>query len=137
MNRYFLDTSVIVNYLHEKKNTIAYVTNLEGKVTSSYFCLSELYEGVYLSDRKQLEMEQNILSFFESFSKIYGTDKNIARTFGKIRALLRKQGKIIEDIDIFLGATCLAHNLIMITYNDKHFRRIPNLQLLNPNGKSN
>lgn len=132
MNRYFLDTSVLVDYLHEKKNITSYITSLDGKITSSYFCLSELYEGVYLSNRKQQEMEQNILGLFESFAKVYKIDENIALVFGKTRALLRKQGKLIEDIDIFLAATCLAHNLTMVTYNKKHFERIPNLLTTSP-----
>lgn len=132
MNRYFIDTSVIVDYLHDDSNAVAFVTNLKGKVTSSYLCLAELYEGVYRSDRNQQIMEESIRRFFEGLSTIYKLDYDIAQCFGQIRASLKQKGSVIEDIDIFLAATCLAHNLVMVTYNEKHFRRIPELRLLSP-----
>ena len=35
------------------------------------------------------------------------------------------------DADLFIAACALANNLILVTNNEKHFRRIENLKLEN------
>lgn len=42
---------------------------------------------------------------------------------------LVQQGKIIEDNDIFIGATALEHDAILVTNNEKHLGRIKDLKL--------
>lgn len=41
---------------------------------------------------------------------------------------LRKQGAIIDDGDILIAATAQVHDLVLITNNLAHFRRIPDLR---------
>lgn len=129
MKRYLIETSVIISFLRGKSEAIETLENLEGELTSSFICLAELYEGVYRT-RKRKEAEGGVLNFFFGLSEVYGLDEDIARKFGQIRAELKQRGKVIEDLDIFLAATCLAHNLILVTYNPKHFKRIKNLEVL-------
>ncbi len=52
--------------------------------------------------------------------------------FAEIRALLRRRGELISDFDILLGATALHHDLTVLTYNKRHFERIPDLKLYPP-----
>jgi tRNA(fMet)-specific endonuclease VapC len=47
-----------------------------------------------------------------------------------IYAVLRGQGKILEDSDILIAATALVHHLILVT-DDKHFNRISGLIIEN------
>ena len=42
--------------------------------------------------------------------------------------MLKKQGNIIEDIDLFIAATCIVYDLTLITFNQKHFLHIPDLK---------
>jgi len=128
MNNYFLDTSIIIDYLRGKEKVVNLVNNLSGKLTSSYICLSELYEGIYRSKNKKAE--QIILQFFSGLSKIFGLNQKIAETFGKLRKELKEKGKIIEDIDIIIASTCLAYDLTLVTLNKKHFEKIDNLNIL-------
>lgn len=44
---------------------------------------------------------------------------------------LRQRGEPLEDADILIGATALAHDLVLVTDNERHFRRIKGLQLEN------
>ncbi len=44
---------------------------------------------------------------------------------------LRRRGEPLEDADILTGATALAHNLVLVTDNERHFRRIKGLELEN------
>jgi len=47
MKRYFLETSVIINFLRGKSKTIQAIENLVDELVSSFVCLAELYEEIY------------------------------------------------------------------------------------------
>lgn len=130
MKSYFIETSVIINFLRGKKEALELLEKLEGDLSSSYVCLAELYEGISRS-KEIKKVEKGVLDFFNGLSEVYGLDKEIAKNFGQIRAELKQKGKVIEDLDIFLAATCLAYDLLLVTQNPKHFSRIKNLKILN------
>ncbi|MBU3934586.1 type II toxin-antitoxin system VapC family toxin [Patescibacteria group bacterium] len=129
MSAYFIETSCIIAYVNGNQKVIAKVDSLEGELTSSFICLAELYEGIYRVKESE-QAEKVILDFFKGLSEIYGVDEEIAKNFGEIRAELKNKGKIIEDFDILLAATCIVNNLTLVTGNPKHFKRIPNLKVL-------
>ncbi len=60
------------------------------------------------------------------------TDKIIVRA-ADIYADLYKRGQLVGDADILIAATALENNLPLVTNNEKHFNRIPGLQILNWN----
>lgn len=129
MNSYFLDTSTIIDFLiREKKEAVDIINALDGKITSSYICLAELYEGIERTKNKNHE-ENTILLFFARLHNVFGLDHEIARNFGQIRADLKSKGQVIEDIDILIASTCITHKQILITGNHKHFARVPNLKI--------
>lgn len=127
MKSYFLDTSIIIDYLRGKEKAVNLINSLDGKITSSYLCLAELFEGVYFSNNKKVE--SIIVQFFSGLNTTYGIESEIAKKFGFIRQQLRKKGDMIEDIDIFIAATCLVHDLYLVTLNIKHFSKIKELKI--------
>lgn len=128
MKTYFLDTSIIIDYLRGKEVAINLINSFKGKLVSSYICLSELYEGIYRS--KDKNAESTILEFFSGLSKTYGLNQKIAQEFGNLRKNLKQKGEIIEDLDIIIAATCIAYNLTLSTLNKKHFSRIKKLDIV-------
>lgn len=56
------------------------------------------------------------------------TDAIIVRA-ADVYALLHQEGQLISDADILIAATALEHNLVMVTENVDHFRRIPGLPI--------
>jgi predicted nucleic acid-binding protein len=46
-------------------------------------------------------------------------------------ANLRRQGEILPDADILVAATALANDCVLVTGNEKHFRRIKGLEVEN------
>ena len=128
MKSYLLDTSTIIDYLRGKENIVKLLESIEGEFVSSCVCLAELYEGVYRVKNKE-EAEGVVIKFFKSFSALYPIDEKIAKHFGEIRAKLKMTGNVIEDIDIFIAATCLVYDLTLITNNVKHFSHIDNLKI--------
>ncbi len=131
MNRYFIETSVIVEYLRNNPTVIAYLDSLEGELHSSYVCLAELYEGV-ARVRNPATLESGIQHFFQGLSEVHGLTETIAKYFGLLRARLKKKGDIIEDLDLLIAATCVANNLVLITQNRRHFNRIEELNITSP-----
>lgn len=127
--KYFLDTSVIVDCLKGKREQVNFVNDLEGELSTSFVCLAELFEGIFRVNNRT-ELEKGLLDFISGLDNIYGLDAEIAKEFGKIRWELKKRGKVIEDLDILIAATCIVNNLTLVTSNKKHFGRVGSLQTI-------
>ena len=55
----------------------------------------------------------------------------IMDTFGALKAQLRKNGTPVEDFDLLIGATALAIGYCVVTNNQRHYTRIPGIQVVN------
>ena len=51
--------------------------------------------------------------------------------YARSKAALYSQGTPIEDLDLFIGCTAVANQMIMVTENKKHLERIPNIEIEN------
>jgi predicted nucleic acid-binding protein len=49
--------------------------------------------------------------------------ETIGERFAQERAALRRQGKMIEDLDLLIAATALTRGLALVTRNIHHFER--------------
>lgn len=128
---YLLDTSIIINYLKNKVEVVELISSFSQLISTSHLCVGELYEGVFreATKEKSRKSEKKILNFIADLDKVWGIDQEIVREFGRIRATLKKAGKVIEDIYIFIAATCITHDLVLVTGNIKHFSRIKGLKI--------
>ena len=128
MTGYLLDTNVCIHLL---RNTKPAVTARFKQVGLAACSISEIVEaelrvGAESSSRPDFQhglIDQLIASF---------TVLPIApavRLYARERARLEASGQRIDSFDLLIGSTALAHNLIMVTNNSKHFARIAGLQL--------
>jgi tRNA(fMet)-specific endonuclease VapC len=74
--------------------------------------------------------DQAVDDFISALS-ILGVHLETAHAFGEIKAHLRKEGMLMEDLDLLIAATARTHNLTLVTNNQDHFGRIPGLRLDN------
>ncbi|KAF0235823.1 MAG: putative nucleic acid-binding protein contains PIN [Prolixibacteraceae bacterium] len=51
--------------------------------------------------------------------------------FAEEKARLQKKGNIVDDFDLLIGATAVVNNMILVTNNEKHFKRLKGIQLEN------
>jgi len=51
--------------------------------------------------------------------------------FGKNKAILRREGLLIDNFDLLIGSTAVAHNCVLVTDNVKHLSRIPDIEIEN------
>lgn len=58
-------------------------------------------------------------------------DAEVSIKAADVTTALEKKGQPIEAADIFIAATALAHGLILVTRNTRHFERIPDLVVEN------
>ena len=129
---FLLDTDTIIYSL---KGNDCVVRNLEGHqhdpLKISVISLMELYYGAYKSQRTNANLAK-VRRIEKAFHTI-PVDFFISETFGMIKSHLESQGTPLDDFDLIIAATALAHNLILVTNNEKHFQRIDGLKLENWN----
>jgi predicted nucleic acid-binding protein len=51
--------------------------------------------------------------------------------YGQLHRYLSDQGLLIGTNDLWIAATAIAHELPIVTANDRHFRRVPGLDVRN------
>ena len=88
---------------------------------------AELFYGAMRSNNPQrtLANQQKFLNSFVSLP----FDDQAAVIYGRIRAHLATQGMPIGANDLQIAAISLAHNLTLVTHNQREFSRVPGLHL--------
>lgn len=51
--------------------------------------------------------------------------------FASEKARLKKEGRIVDDFDLLIGASAIANDLTLVTNNQKHFERLKGIKLEN------
>ena len=125
---YLVDTDWVVHYLKGRHPFVERLQALRGQgLAVSVITLGELYEGVYGAAEPD-KREQGLKDFLQGVT-VLGLDEETCRIFGKERRRLRRAGNLPGDMDLFIGATALRHNLTVLTNNRNHFERIEGLRL--------
>ena len=126
---YLLDTNICIYYFKGQFNLQERTKNLGfEKFAISEITLAEWIYGAEKNQRKarNIKVVENfsekitILPIFDSI-RIYGTEK----------ARLKTKGKIISDLDLFIGAIAIASDMILVTRNIKEFERLENIKIEN------
>lgn len=95
----------------------------------SVISYGELYYGAKKS--RQLERNLAVVRRIAELFPIINTTKSIMETFAELKILLRATGSPMADFDLIIAATALTFNYILVTNNEKHFHRVPTLQIEN------
>ena len=97
-----------------------------GDVVISSVTVAELQYGI----EKSLAKEKNAsaLKTFLLPLVILPFDMDAAVVYGKIRAILERQGTPIGGMDMLIAAQAIAHDFTLITNNLKEFERIHTLK---------
>lgn len=122
MKKYLIDTNTCIYFIKGKydlKNKFE-TAALENCFISE-ITLAELKFGVANSEKK--EKNQKALDNFLSGMKIVPIYHSLD-LYASEKARLRKAGTPVDDFDILIGVTSITHNLIMVTNNSEHFKRL-------------
>ena len=126
---YLLDTNICIYFfkgqfgLKDKIKSIGFKNFSISEIT-----LAELIYGAEKSQRKTQNIKV-VENFAEKISIIPIFD--CIRVYGKEKARLRSKGTIISDLDLFIGATAIVNNMVMVTRNVREFERLENIKIEN------
>lgn len=127
---YLLDTDTIIYNL---KGHSAVQENLRrhfyDPLRLSVITLMELYYGAYKSQKTTSNLAK--IKTLENALEIIPVGNESVEIFGMLKANLEKSGTPLDDFDLILASCALAHNLILVTNNEKHFQRIEGLRMEN------
>jgi len=128
---YLLDTNTCVYIINRKPSAVLkrVQSKQPGQIAISTITLAELEYGVARSrypDRNRIAL----LEFLFPLT-ILDFDQRAAGEYGRIRFLLESKRKPIGPMDLLLAAQAKAHNLILVTNNEKEFARIDDLRIEN------
>ncbi len=126
-----LDTSVLIDNLRGKKQTVEFIRRLEeaGTALSTTAVNSfELYYGAYRSKRR----EKNLASTKALLARLVLLDltDESSHEAGRILALLEEEGDLIGFRDALIAAIARTHRMPLATRDTEHFSRVPDLQVL-------
>ena len=125
---YFLDANIVSYLLKGNKDIFAKLSDL-----ASCDHIISIPSIVYYEIKRGLLANGAIskLNRFINFAKVLGIVELKTSTLdiaAQIYSDLKKDGKLIEDDDIFIGATALDNDAILVTNNERHLGRIKDLK---------
>jgi len=128
---YLLDTDICIYIINKKPAAVLrrVQSKQPGQVAISTITLAELEYGIVRSrdpDRNRIALLEFLLPF-----AILDFDQAAAVEYGRVRSLLESQGRPIGPMDLLLAAQAKSHHLILVTNNEKEFRRIEGLRIEN------
>ena len=120
------DTGIFIEHLRakDKLSTTLYKIAENIDIYISAVTVYELYMGATTKDK-----EKDVRNITENFTVLPFTD-NVAQKAAELYHKLRLSNQMVEFRDIFIAATCIVHELPIVTLNKKHFKRIDGLKIL-------
>jgi tRNA(fMet)-specific endonuclease VapC len=129
MKQYLLDTNICIFYFKRKYNLIERLRQVGFEnCFISEITLAELMYGAECS--ADIEKNMLIIKDFVSRLQVIPLLESLP-VYAKEKFLLKQSGKIIDDLDIFIGATAIANDLILVTDNEKHLNRLSKIKIEN------
>lgn len=122
--RFLLDTNIVIA-LFGGDTAVQEKLAVAAEVYIPSTTIGELCYGARKSARPKENLER--IDEFVASNTTLTCDTETARRYGEIKNALRLKGRPIPENDIWIAATALQHDLILIT-RDTHFDVIDNLE---------
>jgi tRNA(fMet)-specific endonuclease VapC len=124
---YLVDSDVLINFLKGSSKEVKIIKKLQDKpFYISIISVGEIFEGLLgTKNNKKLISFKELLKYFV----ILNIDLPIIEKFAKLRKSLRQKGELIDNFDLLIASSCLANDLILLTNNLSHFKRISELKI--------
>jgi tRNA(fMet)-specific endonuclease VapC len=125
-----LDTNTCIAIIKQKPPHVLKRFNAYkvGEIGISWVTLAELEFGVAKSqyqEKNQVALDEFVLPL-----EIANFDRDAAKVYGRVRAMLEKKGTPIGSLDTMIAAHALAQGVALATNNTKEFSRIKGLTIV-------
>lgn len=131
MIHYMLDTDICSYIIRERPIEVLehFETLKMDQLCISVVTYAELIYGVEHSSSKKIN--RSIVDQFVKHLSIIDWDKKAAEHYGNIREFLQVKGNVIGAMDMMIAAHARSQKMILVTNNEKHFKRVPKLKVEN------
>jgi len=128
MKRSTLDTNIITAFLKKDLRAVERVSDylkFFDRLTINIISYYEILRGL-----KDLGDEEKLRGFEEFIqeNELISIRKETIEKAAEIYAYLKKEGNLIEDADILMAAIAVVEDLVLITNNISHFKRVKGLE---------
>ena len=117
MANYLLDTTVIIDCLRGRKETVGFLTRIasEGSVVG---CCAVNIAEVYAGMR---EHEGELTRKFLDSLEYYEVTRNLAELAGMYKRAYAGKGVTLSLSDVIIAAVGISNNLTLVTDNSRHY----------------
>jgi tRNA(fMet)-specific endonuclease VapC len=129
--RYMLDTDICI-YLAKNQHpqvTARFERLKPEQLVMSAITYGELQYGANKSYLRSRTLSQ--LAELIQYIPVESLTSSAARAYGEIRATLERQGRMIGNNDLWIGAHAMALEVTLATNNEREFKRIAGLSVEN------
>ena len=131
--KYLFDTNICIYLINKKFEYLIDRVEKYGieNIGISSITIAELEYGIAKSSSPHKEENRVALLEFLLPFKFIDFNQNDAYEYGRIRQDLQSKGTIIGNMDILIGSQAVSREVILVTNNEKEFKRIEDLEIEN------
>jgi tRNA(fMet)-specific endonuclease VapC len=129
--RYLLDTNICI-YIRQRNPELVlqrFRKLRPGEAVLSVITYGELLYGAAKSAHRTAALER--LRELARLLPAMALPEAAAENYGTVRAELESKGELIGNNDLWIAAHALAAGLVLVTNNEREFRRVRGLKIQN------
>ena len=117
MSKYLLDSDVIIWHLRGRREITEMLKDLQrsGLPSCSAISVLEVQLGIKTKD------EEGKTDRFLGSLKVFDVNMDIARIAAQLIRQYKAKGVAIDIPDSIIASTCILHDLMLVTYNRRHY----------------
>ena len=128
--KYMLDTNICIYAIKKQMPLLQKLLAKDpSELCISSITLSELLFGIEKSNMKESNRKK-LMTFLTNIA-ILDYDSDAALEYAKLRSALERTGQPIGAMDMLIAAHALSKDMILVTNNEKEFKRVNDLKLEN------
>jgi len=127
---FLLDTDILIYSLKGIPKVIeSFKSHADAPKAISVISYGELIYGA----NKSVHIASNLAKVhrLQEIFPIIDASKAILECFGTLKAQLSQKGVTVADFDLLIGSTAITLGHTLVTNNEKHFSKIPDLKIAN------
>ena len=129
--KYLLDTNACIDFLNQSHPSV--VERIQNsspeEICLSSVVVAELRYGADRSRKKAQNHER--LDLLTAEIPCFDFDLAAARVYGRVRSALEAEGVTVGPYDLMIAAHTLSLRLVLVTDNEREFRRVDGLKVEN------
>jgi len=128
---YMLDTNICIYVLNNHLDSLRHKFKVTKDLSISAVTYAELCFGIENGNPSVRKARWEQLELFTRMLVLSPLDGRAGQYYGRVRSQLKKQGRLIGNNDLFIAAHALSVGAVLVTNNEREFRRVPDLRVEN------